>query len=102
MREVQRLSRVQHIDLHIAQPIHRAHEVAAIAVAGVVALHVGDHQVFSRPLRRGDHRIGLAQCVAHRLLDDHMLAGFERGDRLGCVRAGGQHDHHVQVLLLQR
>jgi hypothetical protein len=54
---------------------------------------VGDHQPRPGAAPGRDHGVGLGQGRGHRLLDQHVLAGLQEGDRLGGVAGVGGGDH---------
>ena len=60
--------------------------------------HVPDLHHEPGSLLRRDDLVGLAERDAHRLLDEHVLARGERGERNRCVRRiGSRHEHGVEV-----
>ncbi len=61
---------------------------------GVEPPAVGDHQHPARRVRGRDHRLGLLQRGRHRLLDQHVLARLQAGDRLLGVQAVRRAHHH--------
>jgi hypothetical protein len=88
---------VQVVDLDEAQVGHLGRARLGVAVGRVVPLHVGDLQQDAGPVSRRDHRLGLGDGRAHRLLDQDVLASLDRGDARRGVRAGGADDHGVDV-----
>ena len=65
---------------------------------GVVAPHVADGERALRPLRGGDHPVGVGDRGGHRLLDEDVLAVVEGMDRLLRVqRVRRADDHEVDV-----
>ncbi len=61
-----------------------------------------DHRplaALARGVGRGHHLLGLGDAVGHRLLDQHVLACFERGERDLAVGVAGRADvDHVDVV----
>ena len=44
------------------------------------------------------HRLAIAPCQRHGLLDDHMASGMQGGNCLGCVQPVGRANaHHIQT-----
>jgi len=79
---------------HVVQPTH---DVSSVAIAGIIPLHVGDHQPDIAPLGGLDHGVGLAEREAHGLLDQDMLTRFGGRDGWRGVRAGRANEHGVEV-----
>jgi hypothetical protein len=61
-------------------------------VFGPEAQHVGQHEDAAARFRCGDHLVALVQRERHGLLEQHMLAGIERGHCVVRVQIGGQGD----------
>jgi hypothetical protein len=60
----------------------------------VVALHRADLQHQSRAVHQGHQVLGITDRRGERLLDKHMLAGFQRLRRQGVVEPVGCRDEH--------
>ena len=69
--------------------------------AGVVALVVGDHQDDPGAFGRRNHLLALRHGKAHRLFDEHMDTTLGRRDGDGCMAAGGQDQHGIELLAQQ-
>jgi hypothetical protein len=64
-----------------------------------VAAHVADLDDRARALGGGNHLVAFARAQAHRLLDQHVLAVRDRGERgVGVERVGIADQHRVDVV----
>ena len=80
MRDIRLQRRFQGRHAQQPQVLDRAHLVTEPLIGRIVALVVADHQRDAGSLGRVDHFPPLGHREAHRLLDQHVFAGFGRGD----------------------
>ncbi len=59
----------------------------------IEALHVADHQGHARTLRRSDDRAAFLDIGGDRLLDQHMHAALDAGERDVVVQVGRRRDN---------
>ena len=96
MLDVRLERRLEGRDLDQPQVAQRRRFLEQSCVGRVVPLVVADHQRDAGRLRGVDHRLPLGDREAHRLFDEHVLAGLSRGNRDRSMAAGGQHQDGVE------
>ncbi len=81
-----------------AYPGERSDQRTRLDEGGGMTSHVPDLHHEPGSLLGGDDLVGLAERDAHRLLDEHVLARGERGERdRGVRRIGSRHEHGIEV-----